>query len=800
MAGERWADEGGRHVFRGPVILTPCGATRVGVKKRRKKPDGCKCGMKRSTGGPPRHAGDSGSDLAGGRNGLKSIKPWSHSTSVRGTVVEDSIPTAACCDARLDICDHKVDCDNSDYHSNSRTTAGEAADNGRAHPAFPGGGRAGRGADTVGPTPSASSPKCGFLKLAGKREFFFSFICYWLVGHAVLASYGAAAAPSPSHVLSTSSSSTGRYRLVPPDLNNDTIFIFLNPSSIDNLRVNTRQFVHFNFTLHTRQNRLGLAKGGSDPRSNTATTTTAAAAPNNDNQVDSLVTFAEVGDSTGSVTSRLPANGSSNSSPIPPDAQTTAWTSIGPHSSSSNNNGSRTADRKPYQLSNAPNYWVMIYSDDDSIARPLPNGWAAGHVDARGTYILMAVTAGRQHNFSVEARHIGRVTMSVAVVGDKGIPQASYVQAVAATQYQVTTVRGERTADIVFNSAAAAIAIIISFGIGAITDLESLKRQLKYPVALIIGFCCQFIIMPVLAFGLAMLLPLQRDISFGLLCVACVPGGGLSHVAVIIADGDTALSLTMNMITVVAMLGTAPLWLFVLGQYFQTNSDDMLNPKMLPIYYFEVWLAATFFAYAFGLIIKRVRPAVADAILMWLIKPFLLLASILYITLGVYINMYVFELVNTYALLGAMLLPLCGFVVGAATAAICRQSLAFVKTIALETSSLNCLVVMVALRFSLKQPDADLAAMIPIWVMFTIPGLFVSLAICNKAKVVVVHYWQNRNNKDNDIHNSSKAYSVSSSVVSPPGTTTLSAPLVTADGLDDDATISTTSNQKVTVL
>lgn len=53
-----------------------------------------------------------------------------------------------------------------------------------------------------------------------------------------------------------------------------------------------------------------------------------------------------------------------------------------------------------------------------------------------------------------------------------------------------------------------------------------------------------------------MILPLDMDIRLGLLCLACVPGGGISHVAVIIADGDTALSLTMNLISVVAMLGT----------------------------------------------------------------------------------------------------------------------------------------------------------------------------------------------------------------------------------------------------
>lgn len=52
-----------------------------------------------------------------------------------------------------------------------------------------------------------------------------------------------------------------------------------------------------------------------------------------------------------------------------------------------------------------------------------------------------------------------------------------------------------------------------------------------------------------------MMLPLTNDVKFGLLCVACVPGGGLGHVAVILGDADLPLSLAMNLISIVAMLG-----------------------------------------------------------------------------------------------------------------------------------------------------------------------------------------------------------------------------------------------------
>lgn len=58
-----------------------------------------------------------------------------------------------------------------------------------------------------------------------------------------------------------------------------------------------------------------------------------------------------------------------------------------------------------------------------------------------------------------------------------------------------------------------------------------------------------------LTFGLAMILPLDKNVRFGMLCVACVPGGGIGHVAVIISKADLPLSITMNLISTVTMLG-----------------------------------------------------------------------------------------------------------------------------------------------------------------------------------------------------------------------------------------------------
>ena len=60
-----------------------------------------------------------------------------------------------------------------------------------------------------------------------------------------------------------------------------------------------------------------------------------------------------------------------------------------------------------------------------------------------------------------------------------------------------------------------------------------------------------------------MLIPADNDIRLGLLCTACIPGGGMGHLAVVVNGNDVPLSLTMNLIGVVAMLGKLTIEFYV---------------------------------------------------------------------------------------------------------------------------------------------------------------------------------------------------------------------------------------------
>jgi bile acid:Na+ symporter, BASS family len=88
---------------------------------------------------------------------------------------------------------------------------------------------------------------------------------------------------------------------------------------------------------------------------------------------------------------------------------------------------------------------------------------------------------------------------------------------------------------------------VIMLGMGMTLSVEDFKRVVKMPRAVAIGFVAQYTIMPLLGWGLAMVLRLPTPLAVGLILVACCPGGTASNVVTYIARANVALSVLMTM-------------------------------------------------------------------------------------------------------------------------------------------------------------------------------------------------------------------------------------------------------------
>ncbi|MDO4938273.1 MAG: bile acid:sodium symporter family protein, partial [Sutterellaceae bacterium] len=90
---------------------------------------------------------------------------------------------------------------------------------------------------------------------------------------------------------------------------------------------------------------------------------------------------------------------------------------------------------------------------------------------------------------------------------------------------------------------------LVMFGMGLTLSLNDFKLVLKSPRDVFIGIIAQFVIMPVVAYGLCIAMQLPPEIAVGVILVGCCPGGTASNVMTFLARGDVALSVTITSCT-----------------------------------------------------------------------------------------------------------------------------------------------------------------------------------------------------------------------------------------------------------
>ena len=91
---------------------------------------------------------------------------------------------------------------------------------------------------------------------------------------------------------------------------------------------------------------------------------------------------------------------------------------------------------------------------------------------------------------------------------------------------------------------------IIMFGLGLSLKITDFKRIFLYPKAIIIGSFTQLILLPVLGFTIAaLLLKSSPELAIGLIILAMCPGGPTSNLLTHLANGDTALCISLTAIS-----------------------------------------------------------------------------------------------------------------------------------------------------------------------------------------------------------------------------------------------------------
>ncbi|WP_261664983.1 bile acid:sodium symporter family protein [Deinococcus sp. Marseille-Q6407] len=129
---------------------------------------------------------------------------------------------------------------------------------------------------------------------------------------------------------------------------------------------------------------------------------------------------------------------------------------------------------------------------------------------------------------------------------------------------------------------------LIMFFMGATLTLPDFARIASRPLIVAAGVAAQYVIMPLLAWGVARLLQLPPELATGLILLGCVPGGTASNVVTYLARGDVALSVSLTTAsTLLAPIMTPLLTLWLMGQATQVSFSalmiSILKTVLLPV-------------------------------------------------------------------------------------------------------------------------------------------------------------------------------------------------------------------------
>jgi len=95
---------------------------------------------------------------------------------------------------------------------------------------------------------------------------------------------------------------------------------------------------------------------------------------------------------------------------------------------------------------------------------------------------------------------------------------------------------------------------LLMLSMGLSLTLDDFRKCLQQPIPILLGFVCQYSVLPILAFTISRLMSLPPSVAIGMILLGSCPGGQASNVATFVAHGNVSLSVLM---TTVSTMGAA---------------------------------------------------------------------------------------------------------------------------------------------------------------------------------------------------------------------------------------------------
>ncbi|KAJ8378150.1 hypothetical protein AAFF_G00247880 [Aldrovandia affinis] len=237
--------------------------------------------------------------------------------------------------------------------------------------------------------------------------------------------------------------------------------------------------------------------------------------------------------------------------------------------------------------------------------------------------------------------------------------------------------------DMVINIIILVTLFCILVSLGCTMEIAKIKGHICKPKGVIIALASQYGIMPLTAFSLAKLLQLSPIESVTMLICGCSPGGNLSNIIALAAQGDMNLSLVMTSCSTLLALGMMPLLLFLYCQSIPNIES------MVPYAGIVLALVLTLVPCAIGIAINHRAPRYSPIVIKVGMSVFMI-GSVTFVTLSVMmIGRAILAVMTPTLLASAALMPLIGFLFGYLVSMVFRINEQGRRTISIETGCQN---------------------------------------------------------------------------------------------------------------
>ncbi|XP_062898198.1 sodium/bile acid cotransporter 4 [Mobula hypostoma] len=222
-------------------------------------------------------------------------------------------------------------------------------------------------------------------------------------------------------------------------------------------------------------------------------------------------------------------------------------------------------------------------------------------------------------------------------------------------------------------------------GLGCTVEVQRLGAHLRRPVAVVLAAITQFVIMPLVAFLLALLFSLPDVAAVAVLLCGCCPGGNLSNIMAVLVSGDMNLSIMMTVSSTLLALLLMPLCLWIYSRAWINTSVVQLMPFGAII----LTLCSTLIPIGLGVFIRFKHSRAADILLKISLWSLMITLLILFILTGTMLGPDILATIPVSVYIVALLMPIIGYVAGYGLATLFDLPSNCKRTVSLETGCQN---------------------------------------------------------------------------------------------------------------